>query len=101
MSHACGRRGSCSAGDVAAIGVGSGALLGRFGLWRSDGAMCAPSKHATVRSVEHGRFFFFDRRRLCGCNLPLAWAVKRAPLFRTTEAASNEADRAKALWHAA
>src|SRR5262249_31082450 len=31
MSHAYGWRGSCAAGDVTAVGVGSGALLGRLG----------------------------------------------------------------------
>src|SRR5262249_25462897 len=33
MSHAYGRRVSCSAGDVTAIGVGSSALFGCFCVW--------------------------------------------------------------------
>src|SRR5437762_724593 len=70
MSHDYGWRGSCAAGGVTAMVVGSGALLG---VWFGEVGrrlMCLPSKHSTVRTIEHWTFFFFDRRRPCGSNLP-------------------------------
>src|SRR5437773_12419225 len=101
MSHDYGWRDSCAAGGVTAIGVGSGALLGVWLVKVGRGLMCAPSKRSTATRVEHGRFFFSDRRTLCGSNLPLAWSVKQAPLFGRQKQRSNDADRAKAFWHTA
>src|SRR5438034_292085 len=90
-----------AAGDVTDMAVGSGALLGVWFVEVGRGLLCAPSKHSMATRVEHGRFFFSDRRTLCGSNLPLAWSVKQAPLFGRQKQRSNDADRAKALWHTA
>src|SRR5438552_2836124 len=101
MSHDYGWRDSCAAGGVTAMVVGSGALLGFWFGEVGRSLMCVPPKHSAARRLEPQEVFIFDRRRLCGHKLPLTQPVKQAPFFGRQEQRSNDADRAKALWHAA
>ena len=53
MSHGYGWRGSCAAGDVTDMAVGSGALLGRLVRFRKNAHFEVPI--ATWRLLEAGR----------------------------------------------
>src|SRR5206468_3945439 len=74
MSHAYSRRGSCFAGDVTAMGVGSGALLGCLGLEEKSGFMCVPRGARMPSRWKHRNGQTkpgVDWRQLGRSNLPL------------------------------